>query len=122
MSFFKEFLEALFPDVPDHIDFHCMKPLRDEVYTDLLKGSTRRLDIVVETSLKGTDVLVIVHVEPQSYKQTDFHKRVYHYFSYSIINTKSRLYLSLFSVMKKTGKRINLRWSFPSFTCVLLII
>src|SRR5699024_3313675 len=80
-TFFKEFLEAFFPDVHDNIDFHAIKPLSEEVYTNLLEGSTRRLDIVVETTLKGTDVVVIVHVEPQSYKQDDFHERMYHYFS-----------------------------------------
>ena len=55
--------------------------MSEEVYTNVLQGSTRRLDIVVETTLKGTDVVVIVHIEPQSYKQDDFHERMYHYFS-----------------------------------------
>ena len=80
-TFFEEFLEAFFPDVHNNIDFHAIKPLSEEVYTNLLEGSTRRLDIVVETTLKGTDVIVIVHIEPQSYKQDDFHERMYHYFS-----------------------------------------
>nr|WP_240510259.1 hypothetical protein [Virgibacillus profundi] len=55
--------------------------MSEEVYTNVLKGKNRRLDIVIETTLKGTDVIVIVHVEPQSYKQDDFHERMYHYFS-----------------------------------------
>ncbi|PAV27803.1 transposase, partial [Virgibacillus profundi] len=65
-TFFKEFLEAFFPDVHDNLDFHSIKPLSEEVYTNVLKGKNRRLDIVIETTLKGTDVIVIVHVEPQS--------------------------------------------------------
>lgn len=80
-TFLREFLEAFFPDVHDHLDFHSIKPISEEVYTDVLKGETRRLDVVIETTLKGTDVVVIVHVEPQSYVQTDFHERMYHYFS-----------------------------------------
>ncbi|PAV27804.1 hypothetical protein CIL05_20180 [Virgibacillus profundi] len=80
-TFFKEFLEAFFPDVHDNLDFHSIKPLSEEVYTNVLKGKNRRLDIVIETTLKGTDVIVIVHVEPQSYKQDNFHERMYHYFS-----------------------------------------
>jgi hypothetical protein len=36
---------------------------------------------VIETTLKGTDVVVIVHVEPQSYVETNFHERMYQYFS-----------------------------------------
>ncbi|RDW17550.1 transposase [Oceanobacillus arenosus] len=80
-TFFKEFLEAFFPNVHDNIDFHAIKPLSEEVYTNVLKGKTRRLDIVIETTLKNTEVVVIIHVEPQSYKQDDFHERMYHYFS-----------------------------------------
>src|SRR5699024_12640487 len=80
-EFFIEFLDAFVPEVHDNIDYHVIKPLPDEVYTDLLKWSTRRFDIVIETTLKGTDAVVIIHVEPQSYKQNDFHKRMYHYFS-----------------------------------------
>ncbi|WP_156857335.1 transposase [Oceanobacillus sp. AG] len=80
-TFFKEFLEAFFPDVYEGIDFHAIKPLSEEVYTDVLQGETRRLDIVIETTLKGTDVVVIIHVEPQSYEQKHFHERMYHYFS-----------------------------------------
>ncbi|WP_371817503.1 Rpn family recombination-promoting nuclease/putative transposase [Virgibacillus sp. MSJ-26] len=80
-TFIKEFLEVFFPDVHDNIDLQAIKPIRDEVYTDMIEGSTRRLDIVVETTLKGKDVAVIVHIEPQSYKQDDFHERMYHYFS-----------------------------------------
>lgn len=56
-----------------------LKP--EEVYTNVMKGDTRRLDIVIETTLRGTEAIVIVHVEPQSYKQDDFHERMYHYFS-----------------------------------------
>lgn len=80
-TFFKEFLEVFFPEVHENIDFHAIRPLSEEVYTDLIEGRTRRLDIVVETKLKGTDVVIIVHVEPQSSAQTYFHERMYQYFS-----------------------------------------
>lgn len=80
-TFFQEFLEAFFPEVHAHLDFQSIKPISEEVYTDVLKGETRRLDIVIETTIKGTDVVVIVHIEPQSYVETDFNKRMYHYFS-----------------------------------------
>jgi len=80
-TFFQEFLEAFFPEVHDSIDFQSITPYSEKVRTDLIEGSTRRLDIVVETKLKETDVVVIVHIEPQSSVQTDFHERMYHYFS-----------------------------------------
>ncbi|QKY68733.1 transposase [Lentibacillus sp. CBA3610] len=80
-TFFEEFLDAFFPEVHDMIDFHAVKPLSEEFFTDLMEGDTRRLDIVVETTLKETEAVIIIHVEPQSTKQTNFHERMYQYFS-----------------------------------------
>jgi len=79
--FFKDFLKAFFPQVHDHIDFSAIKPLSEEVYTDLLEGKNRKLDIVTETKLKGKETVLLIHVEPQSYREKDFHQRMYHYFS-----------------------------------------
>lgn len=80
-NFFVEFLEAFFPEVYEGIDFKSIKPLSEELFTDLIDGENRRVDIVVEVKLKGTNTLIIVHVEPQSTHQLDFHQRMYHYFS-----------------------------------------
>src|SRR5690625_1846414 len=80
-TFFKEFLEIFFPDIHENIDFDKISPLSEEVYTDVLGGDVRKLDIVIETRLKKEDVVIIVHIEPQSYRQTDFNERMYHYFS-----------------------------------------
>ena len=80
-TFFGEFLEVFFPEVYQMVDFKAIKPLSEEVFTDLIEGETRRLDIVIETKLKETESIIIIHVEPQSTKQTYFHKRMYHYFS-----------------------------------------
>lgn len=87
-TFFEEFLEVFFPDVHGSLDFHEFQPLSEEVHTDVLKGSTRRLDIVIETKLKDTDVVVIVHVEPQSYSEDNFHERMFQY--YSLLYNKYR--------------------------------
>lgn len=80
-TFFEEFLEVFFPDVHEAVDFHAVKLISEEVYTDVLKGAARQLDIVVETKLRNTDGVIIVHIEPQSYVETDFHERMFRYFS-----------------------------------------
>ncbi len=80
-TFFEEFLEAFFPEVHQHIDFTAVAPVSEEIFTDLVSGSNRRLDLVMETRLKGEETAIIIHVEPQSYKETNFHERMYHYFS-----------------------------------------
>jgi len=80
-NFFAEFLEVFFPEVHADIDFESIKPLSEELFTDLLKGENRRVDIVIEAKLKNQDTLIIIHVEPQSTYQKDFHQRMHNYFS-----------------------------------------
>src|SRR5699024_7457981 len=77
--FFEEFIEAFFPDVHEHVQFDSIETMPQEMFTDLTEGKTRRLDIIVKTKLKRTDAVIIIHVEPQSYAETDFHERMYHY-------------------------------------------
>nr|WP_026287182.1 transposase [Gracilibacillus lacisalsi] len=80
-TFFDEFIEVFFPSVHQQLDFSSLKPLSDEVFTDLIHGERRRADIVMEGRLKEQDTLIIIHVESQSYEQKNFHERMYHYFS-----------------------------------------
>lgn len=104
-TFFKEFLIAFFPEVHEHLDFQAIKPISEEVYTNLIEGETRRLDIVAETKLKNTDIIVIVHIEPQSYVQTNFHERMFHYFS--LLYNKYRkpiIPIAIFSYEGNLGK------------------
>lgn len=61
--------------------FKTIKSLSEEMFTDHIKGESRRADLVIEASLKGQDTLIIIHVEPQSYGQVDYHERMFHYFS-----------------------------------------
>lgn len=72
-TFFEEFLKVFFPDVHQNINFQSITPLSEEVFTDLIEGDSRRLAIVVEATLKGQDTVIIIHVEPQSYVQSNFH-------------------------------------------------
>ncbi|WP_228275655.1 RpnC/YadD family protein [Gracilibacillus oryzae] len=80
-TFFEEFLELFFPDVHRSIDFSDVKPLSEEWFTDLLEGDHKKVDMVFEAKLKGEEKLIIIHVEPQSYRQDFFHQRMYQYFS-----------------------------------------
>lgn len=85
------------------------------MYTNLLEGSTRRLDIVVETTLKGTDVVVLVHVEPQSYDQADFHERMYHYFSLLYNKYQKPIVpIAVFSY-EENGEKDQYKMEFPFF-------
>lgn len=80
-TFFTEFIEAFFPELYDEIDFKSMKFLSEEMVPGLHDKSDRRLDIVVEVIWKKTETIIVIHVEPQGYYQSDFNKRMFHYYS-----------------------------------------
>ncbi|OKO96738.1 Rpn family recombination-promoting nuclease/putative transposase [Geobacillus proteiniphilus] len=80
-TFFEEFILLFFPDMHEHIDFRHLSFLSEELFTDVTAGEKYRVDLLVETKLKGEDGLIIVHVENQSYVQPSFPERMFLYFS-----------------------------------------
>lgn len=114
--FFQEFLDVFFPEVHHHIDFDTIKPLSEEVFTDLFEGESRKADIVIETTLKGKDTVIIIHVEPQSYGQPEFHERMYLY--YSLLYNKYRkpiLPIAVFSYDENRTEQNEFTIEFPFF-------
>ena len=115
-TFFAEFLEVFFPEAHKHIDFSELKPLSEEMFTDLIEGESRRADIIIETKLKNLETVVIIHVEPQSYGQPEFHERMYHYFS--LLYNRYRkpiLPIAIFSYDQKRNEQNQFTVSFPFF-------
>ncbi|WP_407270359.1 Rpn family recombination-promoting nuclease/putative transposase [Radiobacillus sp. PE A8.2] len=115
-TFFAEFLEAFFPEIHSHIDFSSVKPLPEEIFTDLIEGESRRADIVLQVKLKGTDTILIIHVEPQSYPQANFHERMYLYFS--LLYNKYRkpiLPIAIFSYDDYRNEQDTYTMEFPFF-------
>ncbi len=80
-TFFAEFMELFFPEAARAIDLRQIKFLQQEVFTDVTAGEKRKVDILVETRLKGETGLILVHVEPQAYVQKNFNERMFIYFS-----------------------------------------
>ena len=80
-TFFEEFMLLFFPNIHESMDYKHTTFLSEELYRDILKGEKNRVDLLIETKLKGEDGLIIVHIEPQSYEQDDFNERMFIYFS-----------------------------------------
>ncbi|MED5073183.1 Rpn family recombination-promoting nuclease/putative transposase [Anoxybacillus geothermalis] len=80
-TFFEDFILLFFPQVHEHIDFHHLSFLSEELFTDVTAGEKYRVDLLVETKLKGEDGLIIVHIENQCYVQPSFPERMFIYFS-----------------------------------------
>ncbi|MHA6259344.1 Rpn family recombination-promoting nuclease/putative transposase [Sporosarcina sp. CAU 1771] len=114
--FFIEFMEVFFPEQRADIDFESIQPLSEELYTDLLEGENRRVDIVIQAKLKGTNTLIIVHIEPQSSYQSDFNQRMYNYFG--LLYNKYRmpiLPIAVFSYDYNRTEKSQFTIEFPSF-------
>ena len=80
--FFEEFLEAFFPEIHEQIDFERITFLSEELFPGgSYDGNKRVVDLVVEVKWKETDMLIAIHIEPQSYVQTNFNVRMFKYFS-----------------------------------------
>jgi hypothetical protein len=93
-----------------------LKPLSEEMFTDLIEGESRRADIIIETKLKNQETLIIIHVEPQSYGQPNFHERMYRYVS--LIYNRYRkpvLPIAIFSYDQKRIEQNQFTVSFPFF-------
>ncbi|KAF6511850.1 hypothetical protein GS8_819 [Geobacillus stearothermophilus] len=80
-AFFEEFILLFFPEMYEYIDFQHLSFLSEELFTDVTAGEKYRVDLLVETKLKGEDGLIIVHIENQSYVQPSFPERMFIYFS-----------------------------------------
>ncbi|WP_425464814.1 Rpn family recombination-promoting nuclease/putative transposase [Paenibacillus piri] len=74
-------MALFFPQIYEAIDFNHVVFLSEEVFTDIVEGEKRRVDMLIETRLKEQPALIIVHLEAQAYYQTAFAERMFVYFS-----------------------------------------
>ncbi|RXS88554.1 Rpn family recombination-promoting nuclease/putative transposase [Geobacillus sp. PK12] len=113
-TFFEDFLLLFFPDVYEHIDIHHLSFLSEELFTDVTAGEKHRVDLLVETKVRGEDGLVIVHVEHQSYKQRTFPERMFLYFSRLFQKHRRRILpIAIFSYDERRDEPSSLMIQFP---------
>ena len=80
-TFFLEFIELFFPEILEYLDRSFIKFIDKEVFTDVTAGETYEVDLLIESKFKEQSYSFLIHVENQSYNQTDFNKRMFRYFS-----------------------------------------
>ena len=78
-TFFQEFIELFFPDFFPLIDFNETEFLSEEIFTDIQSKEKKRIDILAKVHAFGEPSAILIHVEPQSYRQEQFNKRMYKY-------------------------------------------
>ncbi|MEI3614025.1 transposase [Pseudogracilibacillus sp. SO30301A] len=116
-TFFQEFIEAFFPKVHAYIDFSSVTFLEQEVFTDILIGEKRKIDILAEVQLNDEERLVLIHVEPQSSYQKEFHERMFIYCSRLYEKyRKPILPIAVFSYNKEKDVSDTFIIEFPTFS------
>jgi len=80
-TFFKEFIELFFPELDRLLDHSQTRFLMQELLVDIVGQESRELDLLLETKYTVLDAYVLIHFEPQSYKEADFNERMFIYFS-----------------------------------------
>jgi len=113
-TFFKEFIELFFPELAHAIDFRFVKFLSEEVVVDIQGSKSRRLDLLIETKLKGEEAVILVHLEPQAYPDPEFAGRMFIYTSrlYEIYR-KRIVPIAVFSSKRKKTEPEQFGWEFP---------
>jgi hypothetical protein len=91
--------------------------LSEEVVTE---GEKYRIDLLVETKLKGKYVLIVIHVESQAQYQQNFNERMSIYFSrlYEKYRRKILPIVMILSVMNLT----TIQWIFQTCRFYISII
>ena len=79
--FFKEFIQLFFPELDQMLDHQQTRFLMQEQLVDIVGKSTRTLDLLLETKYRERDALILIHFEPQSYKDDEFLERMFIYYS-----------------------------------------
>jgi hypothetical protein len=79
-TFFVEFLELFFPSVLEYLDTDSIQFVDKELFTDVVGGEKKIMDIVALAKFQQQDYSFLIHIENESSSKTDFNQRLFRYF------------------------------------------
>jgi hypothetical protein len=79
-TFFVEFLELFFPSILEYLDTDSIQFVDKELFTDVIGGEKKIMDIVALAKFQGQDYSFLVHVENQASNAPEFNRRMFRYF------------------------------------------
>jgi hypothetical protein len=117
-TFFQEFLELFFPEVAAFVEPGSLVALDKELFADIPLGENYEADILMQARFKGQKTWFLIHVEPQSYQESDFEERMFGYFAMIYLRHRHPIYpIALFSYdypLRKEPNTFNI--TFPNKT------
>jgi hypothetical protein len=63
-----------FPEILEYLDRSSIKFVDKEVFTDVTAGETYEVDLLIESKFREQSYSFLIHIENQSYNQTDFNR------------------------------------------------
>jgi len=101
-EFLPEFVSLFFPETASGIDWSDVEFLNPELFTDLLEGSRRTLDLIARVRTQaGEPELLLLHVEVESDPRNEFPARMFDY--YCVLRLRRRLPVLPIAVYLKPG-------------------
>ena len=79
-TFFVEFLELFFPSILEYLDTDTIAFVDKELFTDVVGGEKKIMDIVALAKFQQQNYSFLVHVENQASSDTEFNRRLFRYF------------------------------------------
>jgi len=80
-TFFVEFLDLFLPQVVSQIDRDSIQFLPQEVFNDVTSGEKKEIDLLAQVKYQQQETYFLIHIENQSYSQSEFAKRMFKYFA-----------------------------------------
>ncbi|MCC5602462.1 Rpn family recombination-promoting nuclease/putative transposase [Nostoc favosum] len=80
-TFFVEFLDLFLPQVASQIDRDSIQFLSQDVFTDVTSGEKKEIDLLAQVRYQQQETCFLIHVENQSYTESEFAKRMFKYFA-----------------------------------------
>jgi hypothetical protein len=79
-TFFVEFLELFFPSVLEYLDTNSIQFVDKELFTDLVRGEKKIMDILAFAKFQQQNYSFLIHVENQATNAPEFNRRMFRYF------------------------------------------
>jgi hypothetical protein len=94
-TFFFAFLELFMPEVAAYVDRSPPEFLDKEIFIDLNSGERKEVDLLAKVRFKGEGAFLVFHFESQAKPESNFGKRMFHYFA----DVHSKLDLPVYPVV-----------------------
>jgi predicted transposase YdaD len=80
-TFFWDFIELFLPEVLEYVSRDNLTFLPQELFTDVTSGDQKKIDLLAQVNWQGKEGYFLIHIENQAYNQSEFERRMFHYFS-----------------------------------------